>query len=108
MSKKTGYILSVALVAAGLILTAWGMRRTVTIYFNGRPAAFQTYAFTVGLALRAAGVSLSSADRVQPSRGHFLGWNDAIRYERAVPVRLWRNGSEGSSLRQCLLLRPRA
>jgi resuscitation-promoting factor RpfB len=94
MRKKTGYIIAISLVVIGIALAALGLRRTVTIYFNGKPVAFQTYAFTVGWALRSAGVNLSPSDRVQPDTGHLIGWKDAIRFDRAIPVRLWKNGSE--------------
>ncbi len=76
--------LVVMLIGMGLI---WlGLNQTVTLTIDGDLLSVRTSALSVRGALRAAGVAITDADRVSPSRGRWLWEGAHIQVERAREV----------------------
>jgi uncharacterized protein YabE (DUF348 family) len=92
MSKTTGYLAALALTLLGFLIAAVGFQRQVTLFVNGQPMVIQTRAITAGGALRAAGIQPAKDDRIFPPATAWLGWNSAVRFDRAVPVTIWSGG----------------
>ena len=92
------YLVAGGLILAGVLLLSLSLRQTVTILINGQAVRVQTAALTVGGALRSAGVSLSSGDRVLPSISGWLPSRAVIQVERAAQVFLLDGPSSKSLL----------
>jgi uncharacterized protein YabE (DUF348 family) len=93
MTKSTGYLVALALALLGMLLAYAGLQRPVTLFLNGQPLVIQSRAVTSGGVLRVADIIPSPSDRLSPPAGAWLGWNAAVRFDRAVPVTLWSGGA---------------
>jgi uncharacterized protein YabE (DUF348 family) len=88
-NKKILLPTAVLMILAGAGLIWLGLNRTVTVSANGMPLTVRTPALTVSGVLRAAEVTITSADRVQPAQGRLL-WNQSfvtVETAREVVVR---------------------
>ncbi len=88
------YVLSVytaaGMIMLGALLLLIGSRRPVTLIIDGEPQFVYTRAVTVGGVLRTAGITPKPDDMIQPGINRWIGWQAAIRYDRAAPVRIWQ------------------
>jgi uncharacterized protein YabE (DUF348 family) len=80
------------LAAAGLIMLAVAVQRTVTVVVDGRAQTIRTTARTVGAALREAGVTLAAGDMVVPAAEAPLTGLAIIDVRRARPVQVELDG----------------
>lgn len=77
---------AMALILLGLILLAAGLRQTVVVRVDGQSREVRTGSLRVSGILRAAGIELSPADRVHPSRRSWVWHQPLITVETARQV----------------------
>lgn len=92
MNKKQIRLAALALAAFLFLLAGFGARKTITFSVDGESQKIETFAFTTGQFLRAAGVSIAAEDRVSPGLNHWLKNGDMISLDRAVPVVIYSDG----------------
>lgn len=87
MKKKISWLAGIGLLVAALAITAVALvRKTITLRVNGDERRVSTYALTVGGLLQAEGIALNPADTLSPAVDHWLGRDDIVTVEHAVPV----------------------
>lgn len=91
MRRKLLRLVLVVLLGAGTI--AYGsLEKRVTVRVEGRPVAVRTFAFSVGDALRRAGIVLGPKDRVTPPVASSLADGQVIHVYRAKPITILLDG----------------
>jgi uncharacterized protein YabE (DUF348 family) len=88
MNRKIKLILFISLPLIGLLAGYLLMGRTVQAVVDGEKIEIRTRAFTVGAALRGAGVSLDDGDQVDPPADTWLSQVDEIRVNSVRLVRV--------------------
>ena len=84
--KNWRFLAAFLVILLGAALIRFGIRRELTIVVDGESNEVRTAALTVSGALRAAGVTLQTEDRVVPKRGHFLWDQNVIHVDHAQPI----------------------
>lgn len=85
---RAALVLVVALAGAAYA----GLEKRVTVRIEGHPRAVRTFAFTVGDALRRAGIDVGREDRVVPGPGSRVDDGAVIDVLRAKPIVLLLDG----------------
>jgi uncharacterized protein YabE (DUF348 family) len=88
MNRKIKLILFISLPLIGLLAGYLLMGRTVQAVVDGEKIEIRTRAFTVGAALRGAGVSLDDGDQVDPPADTWLSQVDEIQVNSVRLVRV--------------------
>lgn len=88
MNRKIKLILFISLPLIGLLAGYLLMGRTVQAVVDGEKVEIRTRAFTVGAALRGAGVSLDDGDQVDPPADTWLSQVDEIQVNSVRLVRV--------------------
>jgi uncharacterized protein YabE (DUF348 family)/3D (Asp-Asp-Asp) domain-containing protein len=92
--KYIRIVAGVGVAVVVLVVVGVSARKTVTISFEGQPFPLTTSAFTVGGALRDAGIETSRKDFVQPAKGSLLKDGEVILVRKASLVTILANGEE--------------
>lgn len=91
MRRKVLRAALVVVLATGATAYA-SLEKSVVVNVEGRPVAVRTFAFSVGDALRRAGISIGPADRVEPAVSADLRDGLVIRVFRAKPITILLDG----------------
>lgn len=81
-----------ALALLGLLLAGLYFLQPVTVVVDGRPAPVRGIFFTVGGALRQAGVAAGGQDRLSASPAALVPAGGLLFVEHARPVSIWTDG----------------
>jgi resuscitation-promoting factor RpfB len=93
MKPKPIQWLAFSLALVGLLLIGLWVYRPVQVVVDGEIQTVRTAALNTGAVLRAAGISLNPADRVNPKSAGLLFGPDRISVQRARSAVVWANGS---------------
>jgi uncharacterized protein YabE (DUF348 family) len=89
MNRKIKLVLLIAVPLIGILAGYYLMGRDIPLVVNGEQTEVFTHALTVRGALRSAGYTLTSDDRVTPEAGSWLSRTTQIRLDQARQVRVW-------------------
>lgn len=92
LKKYRLFLIAGVLVAVLAFSLPRAFARQVTIAVDGQPRTVTTSALTVGGALRAAGLALSTGDRLEPPASAWLLSNKTISLDTSRPVTVIYNG----------------
>jgi len=94
MKRNITLVFPILFILVGAALIFIGIQRPVTIFVDGEPGVIWTRAFTVGGAVRDAGLEVGVMDRLNPPAGQWLAWNDSISLGHASQVSFWSAGEK--------------
>ena len=89
MNQKNLPFISLGMLLLGSLLLLFGSSRPVTIYLDRKQLIIDSRALTVNQALQDAGLALNDLDQLTPAPNQWLGWNAAIRMDRARQTQVW-------------------
>jgi resuscitation-promoting factor RpfB len=89
-------LLTTIFLAAGALLLAFGLRKTITLSIDGAEETITTRALAVGSVLSAEGIHLTMEDKLTPSRGTILKNGGKIVIERARIVYILKDENHTS------------
>lgn len=92
MARKSPLILALGLALVVLALAAGVFFRKISVQVGNQIYPARGPVLTVGQALRAAGLSMDPADRVEPALESLVPLDGKILLTRALQVLVWENG----------------